>query len=193
MLAQTQCAQFLDLLFEDLELPNLVKTKLKTSEATQLTRAGYSMDGTPANFSIRRTMRNSLARRISLNRPSPSDIEAMERQLKAAEGIAAPEQGIEDVLDAPEASARREPAGAKTVLTEAVIRLAALLIREHLVGLRRLLELLLGLRIVGVDVRMQLASQLPEGLLDLAVRGAPIEAQHLVIVALRHRSAAYSS
>jgi hypothetical protein len=77
--------EFLDLLFEDLELPNLVKTKLKTSEATQLTRAGYSIDGTPANFSIRRTMRNSLARRISLNRPSPSYLEAMERQLKAAE------------------------------------------------------------------------------------------------------------
>src|SRR5262249_17814997 len=32
--------EFLDLLFEDLELPNLVKTKLKSSEATQLTRAG---------------------------------------------------------------------------------------------------------------------------------------------------------
>src|SRR5579862_7095406 len=77
--------EFLDLLFEDLELPNLVKTKLKTSETTQLTRAGYSTDGTPANFNIRRTMRNSLARRISLNRPSPADLEAMERQLKAAE------------------------------------------------------------------------------------------------------------
>ena len=77
--------EFLDLLFEDLELPNLIKTKLKTSEATQLTRAGYSVDGTPANFNIRRTMRNSLARRISLNRPSPADIEAMERQLKTAQ------------------------------------------------------------------------------------------------------------
>ncbi|HEY3917667.1 MAG TPA: YeaH/YhbH family protein, partial [Stellaceae bacterium] len=77
--------EFLDLLFEDLELPNLVKTKLKSTEATQLTRAGYSIEGTPANFNIRRTMRNSLARRISLNRPSPSDIEAMERQAKAAE------------------------------------------------------------------------------------------------------------
>jgi len=77
--------EFLDLLFEDLELPNLVRTRLKNSEATQLTRAGYSVDGTPANFNIRRTMRNSLARRISLNRPSPSDLEAMERQVKAAE------------------------------------------------------------------------------------------------------------
>jgi hypothetical protein len=77
--------EFLDLLFEDLELPNLVKTKIKSTEATQLTRAGYSIEGTPANFNIRRTMRNSLARRISLNRPSPSDLEAIERQAKAAE------------------------------------------------------------------------------------------------------------
>lgn len=77
--------EFLDLLFEDLELPNLVKTRLKQSEATQLTRAGYSVDGNPSNLNIRRTMRNSLARRISLNRPSPSDLDAIERQMKAAE------------------------------------------------------------------------------------------------------------
>jgi uncharacterized sporulation protein YeaH/YhbH (DUF444 family) len=77
--------EFLDLLFEDLELPNLVKTKLKVSETMQLTRAGYAHEGTPANFSIRRTMRNSMARRISLHRPSPTDIEAMEEELKALE------------------------------------------------------------------------------------------------------------
>jgi uncharacterized protein len=77
--------EFLDLLFEDLELPNLIKTKLKSMETTQLQRAGYSIEGTPASLNIRRTMRNSLARRISLNRPSPADIEAMERQAKAAE------------------------------------------------------------------------------------------------------------
>jgi len=77
--------EFLDLLFEDLELPNLIKTKFKSMETTQLQRAGYSIDGTPASLNIRRTMRNSLARRISLNRPSPADIEAMERQAKAAE------------------------------------------------------------------------------------------------------------
>jgi uncharacterized sporulation protein YeaH/YhbH (DUF444 family) len=77
--------EFLDLLFEDLELPNLTKTKLKVSETMQLTRAGYAHEGTPANFSIRRTMRNSMARRISLHRPSPSEIEAMEQELKALE------------------------------------------------------------------------------------------------------------
>jgi uncharacterized sporulation protein YeaH/YhbH (DUF444 family) len=98
--------EFLDLLFEDLELPNLVKTKLKTSETTQLTRAGYSIDGTPANFSIRRTMRNSLARRISLNRPSPSDLEAMERQMKDAEAADDAEGAAQARLDLEAARAR---------------------------------------------------------------------------------------
>ncbi len=70
--------EFLDLFFDDLELPELVKTNLRETEATQLTRAGYSIDGTPANLNLRRTMRNSLARRISLNRPSPSQIDAMQ-------------------------------------------------------------------------------------------------------------------
>ena len=98
--------EFLDLLFEDLELPNLIKTKLKTTEATQLTRAGYSIDGTPANFNIRRTMRNSLARRISLNRPSPSDLEAMERQAKAAEEADDAEGAAQARLDLEAARAR---------------------------------------------------------------------------------------
>jgi uncharacterized protein len=76
--------EFLDLFFDDLELPELVKTKLKETEATQLTRAGFSIAGTPANLNLVRTMRNSLARRISLNRPSPSQLEALQRQLAFA-------------------------------------------------------------------------------------------------------------
>ncbi|HEX4111805.1 MAG TPA: YeaH/YhbH family protein [Stellaceae bacterium] len=76
--------EFLELFFDDLELPELVKTKLKETETMQLTRAGYSIDGTPANLNLRRTMRNSLARRISLNRPSLSQIEALERQFEFA-------------------------------------------------------------------------------------------------------------
>ncbi len=72
--------EFLDLFFEDLELPDLIKTRLKESEATQLARAGFSIAGTPANLNLVRTMRNSLARRISLHRPRPNEIEALERQ-----------------------------------------------------------------------------------------------------------------
>ncbi|MGH6988614.1 MAG: YeaH/YhbH family protein, partial [Stellaceae bacterium] len=61
-----------------------VKTNLQETEAIQLTRAGFSIDGSPANLNLRRTMRNSLARRISLNRPTPSQIEAMTRQIATA-------------------------------------------------------------------------------------------------------------
>jgi uncharacterized sporulation protein YeaH/YhbH (DUF444 family) len=91
--------EFLDLLFEDLELPNLIKAKLKSMEVTQLTRAGYATEGTPANLSIRRTMRNSLARRIALNRPSPSDLEAIEEQAKAADNADDPEAAAKVRLD----------------------------------------------------------------------------------------------
>jgi uncharacterized protein len=76
--------EFLNLFFEDLELPDLVKTRLKESEATQLSRAGFSVAGTPANLNLVRTMRNSLARRISLHRPTPSEIAALQRQVEAA-------------------------------------------------------------------------------------------------------------
>jgi uncharacterized protein len=76
--------EFLNLFFEDLELPDLVKTRLKESEATQLSRAGFSVAGTPANLNLVRTMRNSLARRISLHRPTPSEIAALQRQVDAA-------------------------------------------------------------------------------------------------------------
>jgi len=73
--------EFLDLFFEDLELPDLVKKTLKESTATDLSRAGYTVSGTPANLSVARTMRNSMARRISLRRPKQAEVEALEREL----------------------------------------------------------------------------------------------------------------
>jgi hypothetical protein len=58
----------------------------------------------------------------------------------------------------------------------AVVDLAALGVREDLVGLGGLLELLLGIRVVGVDVRVQLAGELAEAFLtwaSSASRGTP--------------------
>ncbi len=45
--------------------------------AVDLQRAGYTVTGSPANLSIRRTMRNSMARRISLRRPKQWEVEAL--------------------------------------------------------------------------------------------------------------------
>jgi len=76
--------EFLNLFFDDLELPDLVKTKISDQESTQLVRAGYSVVGTPAALNVRRTMRNSLARRISLSRPTLKEIAALETQVQTA-------------------------------------------------------------------------------------------------------------
>jgi uncharacterized sporulation protein YeaH/YhbH (DUF444 family) len=76
--------EFLDLLFEDLALPDLVKTRLKEMEATQLSRAGFSVSGAPTAINLVRTMRNSFARRLCLHRPTLSQIENLEHQVTAA-------------------------------------------------------------------------------------------------------------
>jgi uncharacterized sporulation protein YeaH/YhbH (DUF444 family) len=86
--------EFLDLFFEDLKLPNLVKTKLKDVRSPTPVRAGYTVDGPPAKLNRIRTMRNSLARRIALRRPSLAEIAALEKELEAAEaeGVPHPER-----------------------------------------------------------------------------------------------------
>ena len=77
--------EFLDMFFEDLELPDLVKKTLKEASATDLSRAGYTVTGAPAALSVPRTMRNSMARRISLRRPKPADVEALEQEIEERE------------------------------------------------------------------------------------------------------------
>src|SRR6266849_545571 len=76
--------EFLDMFFEDLELPDLVKKSLKDTTAVDLQRAGYTVTGSPSNLSIPRTMRNSMARRISLRRPKLSELEALREEVEEA-------------------------------------------------------------------------------------------------------------
>lgn len=77
--------EFLDLFFEDLKLPNLVKAKLKDMRSPMPVRAGYTTDGPPARLNRVRTLRNSLARRIALRRPSQRLMDELEAELKEAE------------------------------------------------------------------------------------------------------------
>ena len=77
--------EFLDLFFDDLKLPNLVKVKLKDLKSPKAARAGFTTDGSPARLNHARTMRKSLGRRLALRRPSLSEIERHEEELAAAE------------------------------------------------------------------------------------------------------------
>src|SRR5712671_1354845 len=86
--------EFLDMFFEDLELPDLVKKSLKDTTAVDLQRAGYTVTGTPSNLSVPRTLRNSMGRRIALRRPKLSEIETAQQALEEAR-VAGDEEAIE--------------------------------------------------------------------------------------------------
>ena len=59
--------EFLNIFFDDLELPRLARTAIGDTEQKKFSRAGFVKDGSRANLSITRTMRTALARRIALS------------------------------------------------------------------------------------------------------------------------------
>lgn len=94
--------EFMDLFFEDLELPRMIKTQLAMEVQFKKVRAGYTMHGNPSNLSIIRSMKGALARRVALT-ASPS------RRLHAAkEELAALLQRVVDEEHDPEIIALQE-------------------------------------------------------------------------------------
>jgi uncharacterized sporulation protein YeaH/YhbH (DUF444 family) len=58
--------EFLNFLFDDLELPNLVKRNLKGNDSFKYQHAGFATEGNPSKLSILRSMHASKGRRIAL-------------------------------------------------------------------------------------------------------------------------------
>jgi uncharacterized sporulation protein YeaH/YhbH (DUF444 family) len=81
--------EILDIFFEDLELPNLVRTTLSELPSRQWKRAGITTAGSPTQINLLRTMRNSFGRRLALKRPKLADIKALEEEIVLLEGEAA--------------------------------------------------------------------------------------------------------
>ena len=75
----------LDIFFEDLELPNLVRTTLKETPNKVWKRAGITTSGSPTQINLIRTMRNAQGRRLALHRPKLKDVEALQAELDALE------------------------------------------------------------------------------------------------------------
>jgi len=74
--------EFLNFFFEDLELPNLVKTQLAMLKETKKVRAGHTSAGIPSNINVIRSLRNALGRRIALGAPYNESLIEAEKQLK---------------------------------------------------------------------------------------------------------------
>ncbi|MEK1887741.1 MAG: YeaH/YhbH family protein [Phyllobacterium sp.] len=77
--------EVLDLFFEDLELPDMVKSSLKEAVTFRSRRAGFTIAGSPTNINVGRTMRNSFGRRIALQRPKLSQVEALAKDIEELE------------------------------------------------------------------------------------------------------------
>ncbi|TVP53428.1 MAG: YeaH/YhbH family protein [Halomonadaceae bacterium] len=78
--------EFLDFLFDDLELPRLARKKLKRAEAFNYVRAGFTTDGTPAKLNVVRSLRGAHARRMSLGGSRKRRIRELEQKLEALQG-----------------------------------------------------------------------------------------------------------
>jgi hypothetical protein len=75
--------EFMDLLFDDLELPNLVRNQLLGSTEFKTIRAGYRTDGAPANIDVVRSLKGAIARRTALGGPYRARIRELEEELAA--------------------------------------------------------------------------------------------------------------
>jgi hypothetical protein len=77
--------EFLDFMFEDLELPNLVKKQLKETETFKYIKGGYTREGIPARLNVLQSLRSAKARRIALGGAIRRQIKALEEELAALE------------------------------------------------------------------------------------------------------------
>ena len=78
--------EFLDFMFEDLELPNLVRKQLKDSDSYKLVKGGYLREGIPARLNVVQSLRGAKARRIALGGAIRREIKALEHELEALDG-----------------------------------------------------------------------------------------------------------
>ena len=75
--------EFMQLFFEDLALPHLLRTHIGDNPQWKSRRAGYSQDGTPNNLAVVRTMRGALGRRIALTNAPQRELLALQDELDA--------------------------------------------------------------------------------------------------------------
>lgn len=125
--------EFLDIFFEDLELPDLVKKSLTDIKHFQTKHAGYRSSGTASNITLVRTMRQSLARRTALKRPKKEDVEELENQIEALE------------------AKKKLTAKDKVLLKALTLELSKALRKRHVVGF-----------IDPIDVRYHAFEQVPQ-------------------------------
>lgn len=100
--------EFMNIFFDDLELPHLVRTQVGDIKELKPQRAGYTSQGSPVNLSVVRTMRQALGRRIALKSGARRRLDEIEaRQAEDPQSLQSPE--IEQEIELLREKMRRVP------------------------------------------------------------------------------------
>ena len=89
--------EFIQLFFEDLELPNLINTDIQVAENYRQRKAGFTTDGSPQNLNLLHTMKQSAGRRMALRAEKKRKVKELEAQLA---GLVAEQDTIKAAIDA---------------------------------------------------------------------------------------------
>ena len=72
--------EFLDIFFEDLELPEMLKKSIATVDEYENRRAGFATDGNPSRLNVERSMRQAKGRRNALRAPKKKKLKKLEEE-----------------------------------------------------------------------------------------------------------------
>jgi uncharacterized protein len=75
--------EFMQVFFEDLALPHLIRTQLAETPEWKSHRAGFTSDGNPTNLHVVRSMRGAIGRRIAIGAEARRELRACEEELEA--------------------------------------------------------------------------------------------------------------
>jgi hypothetical protein len=74
--------EFMQVFFEDLALPHLIRTQLAETPEWKSHRAGFTSDGTPTNLHVVRSLRGAIGRRIAIGAQSRRELRELEQELE---------------------------------------------------------------------------------------------------------------
>lgn len=77
--------EFLDLFFENCELPDMIKKNLAIVNQEELRRTGITTDGSPSALNIERSMRQAKSRKFALRALKQNQLRELEKQLEQLE------------------------------------------------------------------------------------------------------------
>ncbi len=77
--------EFMQVFFDDLALPHLLRTQLEQTPEWKSHRAGFTSDGTPTNLHVVRSMRGAIGRRVALGAESRRELRAALEEIEALE------------------------------------------------------------------------------------------------------------